>query len=799
MKPSLSQQLHTLEEELLEMEYDLSHGESVDISLFIAKTKEYTALKVEHTRETALEEGLQAGLVVTQIKQDREETQTPAAPSETVQAQTHILEEKRQQLQELQDAKNARQQALEQPQAFQETNTQTPQRYTRIDKNPFQFQPPPFQQPPSIATGVEFITSKFQDSSNSQGERPPKPSPIDALSELNLGKYVMGILAAILALTGTLLLGSLLYPTLDNPTKALLQSMVGGAMVFFPYRHIATQRGGESNGFLTSLMGTGLSILYLTVVFMGTSWQMLTQLSLLSLLIALICATVFLARHIQSNTLLAVSYLGNLATFFLLATITLSTSYLQISISALLATTVFLVGYTLKSSWTGLVSKVASVATGLLALYFSVGNINQTWKNNAYSLGLRPYETTYYADPLSPLFPIFCIAVVFALFMALIVGRGLSVPRKDQCDDITSFHTLCPVGLFCIYFYFFQIFEGQALVCGLILLATYLLHQNKAQAFALSVPYTLFVIFSLADLLPRPSNDQFIYLCLLGLSTGLFLLFKRTAEKSYYFSIIPYTVMAWLYFIIELEDFYSFTPLALFLAYQVYDGFQDSEHSDDENPLLTVLKLCCYIPFLFALSVTLYQYNITPCVGTVFYSLTLLATCAITTGVRVTALWDFTNPFLVTTYVVQQFVFAFLSAELVDHSDARLLGSCAILAFMLDNLFPLLDEDTHLLLKIKSIFSLLLPTLVLQQLTFLASVEVASSLIILCFGIFSIFWGFRQQEGTLRQLGLALSILSVVKMVLIDMGDSDPITRVFGMIVGAILCFGISCVYNKLE
>ena len=62
-----------------------------------------------------------------------------------------------------------------------------------------------------------------------------------------------------------------------------------------------------------------------------------------------------------------------------------------------------------------------------------------------------------------------------------------------------------------------------------------------------------------------------------------------------------------------------------------------------------------------------------------------------------------------------------------------------------------------------------------------------------------IAFGFWKELKALRIYGLALVMSSVAKMVILDVWNQDSMVRVLSLIGGALICFGISAVYTKIE
>jgi hypothetical protein len=71
-----------------------------------------------------------------------------------------------------------------------------------------------------------------------------------------------------------------------------------------------------------------------------------------------------------------------------------------------------------------------------------------------------------------------------------------------------------------------------------------------------------------------------------------------------------------------------------------------------------------------------------------------------------------------------------------------------------------------------------------------------SSITSLALAVVAILIGFKLQTKSLRVYGLALSMLSIFKLLLIDIQYDNSIGRVLSFIFAGILCFGINYVYN---
>lgn len=93
------------------------------------------------------------------------------------------------------------------------------------------------------------------------------------------------------------------------------------------------------------------------------------------------------------------------------------------------------------------------------------------------------------------------------------------------------------------------------------------------------------------------------------------------------------------------------------------------------------------------------------------------------------------------------------------------------------------------------LFTLLCPA-ILNRLGILGELGYAASLVYMTCAFICIVIGFKLNFRPMRLYGLIVMMLCVLKMVLFDFGDGSTISRVVAFIIGGILCFAISFLYN---
>lgn len=65
--------------------------------------------------------------------------------------------------------------------------------------------------------------------------------------------------------------------------------------------------------------------------------------------------------------------------------------------------------------------------------------------------------------------------------------------------------------------------------------------------------------------------------------------------------------------------------------------------------------------------------------------------------------------------------------------------------------------------------------------------------------VLAILVGVKLRVKSLRLYGLIITLLMAIKVLLIDLSNANSVTRILALLIGGIICFGISVVYTQLE
>lgn len=546
---------------------------------------------------------------------------------------------------------------------------------------------------------------------------------------------------------------------------------------------------------------------------MGTTWGLIGDTALLLALMGLIFLTVFLSHHIQSNTLLIVSYIGNFLTYFLLILKEIPINNLFISVILLLSSTLFLIAYTLKNEWTYGMTKLSSLALGLLVL----GRANDAAKmgNYDYFRGLMDENVIFAAHFTreSVYFPLYLAILVFGILLGLVIGYASSQEEiveesaKGKGGDFVFFRCIC-LGL--SYFSFACVFGEPVWPLFLVIFSTFILNSEKSSATLMSVPFVLYMLGELAELLvvllglenTRQGHEVVYFFCLILVALCLYVATRFSQSRRYKISIFGYTFMAFLLYMLELSDIWETVPILVLLGCLFVQGYQDLE----EDETFSLLQLSVFIPISFIISKSLWYSSGKMDDFSEYLAVVLLfSSCALYFGQRYFEKLQYEEKFHSVLFMMKALSFFLVCRDMARGRQeiALLMLQTLVLIGVLAELFYRISlpssEKRIENEKPVCLIMVLVGIISWTGSTALGEFSVTSSILILLVGCVSIFLGFRQEDLEMRHFGLALAILSVLKMVSVDISSTDSIIRVVALIFGAVVCFLISCFYNKID
>ena len=114
------------------------------------------------------------------------------------------------------------------------------------------------------------------------------------------------------------------------------------------------------------------------------------------------------------------------------------------------------------------------------------------------------------------------------------------------------------------------------------------------------------------------------------------------------------------------------------------------------------------------------------------------------------------------------------------------------------HLFGILEENV-LWKDISTSVFILGNLLVMSARTVIWDYGIILSLCVIIVSSLFIIGGFMMKKKGMRLFGLIIILMSIIKMILIDISETSSLIRVIAFVFGGIICFGISYVYNRLE
>ena len=164
------------------------------------------------------------------------------------------------------------------------------------------------------------IIDKISD--NIEGYTPIKPTinqvnPVHKakISETNIGKYIVGILASILVLLGLGVFVGSLWGQIPDIVKLLILLTIGAIISVVGWNRLI--KIGRDNGFWTSITGLGTSIIYMSLILGSMTWEVYDFTICGILVLVWFFLNYRLAKEINSLVFYIITYIGGIVTIFL--------------------------------------------------------------------------------------------------------------------------------------------------------------------------------------------------------------------------------------------------------------------------------------------------------------------------------------------------------------------------------------------------------------------------------------------------------------------------------------------------
>ena len=321
-------------------------------------------------------------------------------------------------------------------------------------------------------------------------------------------------------------------------------------------------------------------------------------------------------------------------------------------------------------------------------------------------------------------------------------------------------------------------------------LCTIFIKEKKKKYDLIIVEYIAFGAFLLSILLlPKQIGPLMAAAVLLALVAFNF---KADRKDLYMLSLAP----AWLGILMTPDAGSIYTPIFMMIlvaAQMVY--------SRTNNPFrrFTTYEICSYltiIGFLFVLTPEILEKLAIESRFTAFCVQTVLI-IALQLVVKKSN-WMYNNENRLSFFHLANLFFMIITAWGISYADGRvqvIIGTGLAAALFSLNLGSLMKINENFGAYIAAKYSVLIGVLLFH----LKASSQIYSIIYLVLAIACVVIGFRISNKSIRLYGLILSMLSIAKLILIDISYSSSLTRAVSFLVCGLLCFGISLIYNHVD
>ncbi|MDR1183957.1 MAG: DUF2339 domain-containing protein [Coriobacteriales bacterium] len=653
----------------------------------------------------------------------------------------------------------------------------------------------------------------------------PQQSVAQTSLETLFGRNVIGIIASVLVFLGLVFLGFLVVPLFTDALKIialfLLSAVLSGVGFILNRKY--------NNNFTKALLGTGCGAFFISIMLTHLWFHVFSDLVALALLLAWLILCFILTKATQSLLVAIITHVGMVISVSAACLVGVGDGKIMLVLAyQAAATVVILVGNILCYRKTYRFGLYASLA---LSLFASLIVWTDIFSQGTVFAGIMPSipDAMYFLIQF-----IGSTALAYLLFVSS--ARVKRSATQAALQVLTMFLWLGAltfnVGVFIVWMMEtgtalpFEQTSGLASVvlfalASIFVLLTVLLrrtlHFSRAMervTICMVAGYLLLLCFwrFFGCWLADPYPYAFVELLYLVVPAALLVLIQRlTDDELYgYLAMIFLGIDALFMFGTGYGRLEEVAPIGLsfgylvlmeFLFWLVYRGFSAERRSRCGAAIRLIMLLS------FEVSLCAVAFHSTYASG---FALALLL-CAIMLGIahftkKDRPLWAYR----VNEYVIVLFAFAVVFMPVGD--IVRLAVHIALvlvcLVLMLERVRQVairsaadLREGRPVSNDIETLTALALFLLIVGVVNGLADwsqLPYVLSLACMAAALLVIALGFWSRARSLRLTGLVVLVICVLKLTIIDIGDVNSLMRVVAFIIGGVICFAISALYNFL-
>jgi len=627
----------------------------------------------------------------------------------------------------------------------------------------------------------------------------PKKEKVDF--EKKLGQNIMGILASLLIFIGLGLFIVLIYDYLTSPIKVfgmfvLSFSILGLGLFLFKKRH---------DIFSLSLTGCGIGSVYISILMTNVYFHYIGDIPMYSLIVAWLAGILYLSSKFKdelltSNTISIIGQFGIVISVILGAQ-SFKTIQELFLISFFMIATSLMHGLLAKASNKNILKNISILSISVSSIVI-VSNIssnvfikNSEFVINPIVLGILAFmiigynlivNFNYYDENSSKSW--FKAIVIFPSAICLLIGA-------DEFYSIITFITKTNSHL------------NELILLSVLALAMFVISEIKEQPMIIRI--ITFGLFNIVLIQLAVELDIIKYV-------GLSFIFVPMLVMGHVKKDLLYNIVGYIYLGVDvivllskwsmenatwgmLEYFIIFLCLVASYAYMFYK----------EESYNVCYKIINYLIFLIATAKMFALLDFSYSSELSYVVITLLNILAYSS--IFVCDWKSLNGFSqnenkkeIATNIIcnlMNYLLTFIGFVLIYTTNSELWHYTIIIALTCAcfiGSYRLLQKfkDTKWIGFYIGIKSTIYINAIFYSFSFLSANSYLSSISSLALAVIAIIIGFNLEVKSLRVFGLVLSMLSIFKLLLIDIQYDNSIGRVISFILAGLLCFGINFVYN---
>lgn len=593
------------------------------------------------------------------------------------------------------------------------------------------------------------------------------------VSEVFVGRYALPVIASMMILIGICAMGFIVWDIIPDMLKATLVFMIAGCCFGIG---LWIGRKNKMIIFKNAILSTGLAILYADIVLMQSVWLFVPEYIAIGLFLIWCTFGILLSRYYNEKLFYWITVIGIAVTAFLLR------EGISYDLRGFVVSFIMIAAFVINCFLFIRQYEEGSPVFGLAAIgiFYSLGyHENDLNDKNVFCLVLQIFiilsmfcfaffkdQIMYKADKKQDLFAeilLVVFAIISPLFILdleiekhilkmlwIIIFAGLFLKGRKNRELLSFF--LLPTLLCAFAYISLDIMDNLAGWSILVGILFFVSKRTKESAFTVQYIITsVLLIFAscLTFLLSSFVTIENLFLMgvsLIGIYIGIFIYSLK--KENYYCDCM--------------------TSFGCILIHIYFIGYAIA-NKENKNWIIVIMAMSLFCVFAGTALLLAKRFS--------EKSRTNLAIIAIVISLA------FNIIYLTTDNMIIQVIIAII-----------ILIHIALAA----HLFGILEENV--LWKDISTSALILGNLlVMSARTVIWDYGIILSLCVIIVSSLFIIGGFMMKKKGMRLFGLIIILMSIIKMILIDISETSSLIRVIAFVFGGIICFGISYVYNRLE